>query len=195
MRDQDVITVHDTNHASQDDGNGDGSSTQRNMSAHNKSVKKAMSTKGKRKKQIKREEPVVKTLDEYKAEHYIMLSKLHEEVQPCLKEIGTRLNALGLERQPPKQKSKNKRRKKNIKENANPQFLLESGVAGKAGKSFKLAMCIVCTSRQSRPKESQSLYLVRWMYMDLQEKRITRVDESLMARGMGRHCNAGIIPV
>merc|ERR1740130_1814056 len=64
-----------------------------------------------KKKRIQREEPVV-TLADCKHRHSMRLSKVHEEVQPQLKGIRTRLNRLDLERQPPKQRKTTKRKKK-----------------------------------------------------------------------------------
>ena len=50
------------------------------------------------------------TLEEYKALNSKILSKLHEEAGLRLKDIRTLLNALDLQRQPPKQKKKKNRK-------------------------------------------------------------------------------------
>ena len=61
-------------------------------------------------------------------------------MQPRLKEIRNRLNALDLERQTPKKKNKKNRRKKHAKEHVDHQVLPISGTTtgGKAGKPFFL---------------------------------------------------------
>ena len=118
IRDQDIITVHDTNVSQEASSSsskapqeaGSSSSKQRNKLAPKnvKTTKKSTNkAKGKdeMKKKSKKEEPT-KTLEEHKAHHSTMLSKLHEEVHPRLRGIRMRLNALELERQSPKQKRK-----------------------------------------------------------------------------------------
>jgi hypothetical protein len=53
-------------------------------------------------------------------------------MQPRLKEIRMKLNTLSLERQSPK--SRKKKSKKSMKEEANHQIVADTGVGGKAGK-------------------------------------------------------------
>merc|ERR1712087_117965 len=79
----------------------------------------------------KQEESTV-TLEDYKRRHSMKLSKVHEEVQPRLKDIRIGLNALDLKRQPPKQR-KTTKRKKTVK-GAEPRVLPNCAVGGKAGR-------------------------------------------------------------
>ena len=69
------------------------------------------------------------------SQHSNILTKLHEEVHPRLKEIRNLLNALDLERQQPKQKEKHAR-KKTTKENIIDHAMPNSGSGGKAGKPY-----------------------------------------------------------
>ena len=135
MRDQDVITVHDTSSV-QEPSISASNQTKKSTAKKSKS-NKPKKAKGKKKKQTKQhqnKEPEM-SLEEYKAQHSKILTKLHEEAEPRLKEIRTRLNALDLERQPPKQKKKKNKKKKNFnKEVIDFQMLPTSGVGGKAGK-------------------------------------------------------------
>jgi hypothetical protein len=59
-----------------------------------------------KKEQVKQEKPAIPSIEDYRWQHSMILSKLHEEVQPRLKDIRTKLNALDLERQRPKTKNK-----------------------------------------------------------------------------------------
>eukprot|EP00581_Thalassiosira_minuscula_P009788 CAMPEP_0183709412 /NCGR_PEP_ID=MMETSP0737-20130205/5462_1 /TAXON_ID=385413 /ORGANISM="Thalassiosira miniscula, Strain CCMP1093" /LENGTH=533 /DNA_ID=CAMNT_0025937507 /DNA_START=209 /DNA_END=1810 /DNA_ORIENTATION=- len=140
MRDEDIITVHDT--SSQETRPSETDQTKKPTSKKAKSSKNATKKtkgrgKGKGKKKQPKQEGCVKTLEDYKAQHSKKLSKLHEEVQTKLKEIRMKLNALDIERQPPKKKKKN-RRKKTVIMNIDIQVLPNSGVGGKAGKSHFL---------------------------------------------------------
>eukprot|EP00584_Thalassiosira_punctigera_P007328 CAMPEP_0172539702 /NCGR_PEP_ID=MMETSP1067-20121228/10851_1 /TAXON_ID=265564 ORGANISM="Thalassiosira punctigera, Strain Tpunct2005C2" /NCGR_SAMPLE_ID=MMETSP1067 /ASSEMBLY_ACC=CAM_ASM_000444 /LENGTH=510 /DNA_ID=CAMNT_0013325427 /DNA_START=288 /DNA_END=1817 /DNA_ORIENTATION=+ len=134
MRDLDVIIVHDTN-IDKETSVGNSRQTNQRTTKKSKNTKNSPKrTKGKGKKKQKKQEEPVKTLEEYKAQHSKWLSKLHEEVEQRLKEIRTRLNALDLERQPPKQKRRNKR-KKTAKISPEIRILPNPGVGSKAGKS------------------------------------------------------------
>jgi hypothetical protein len=86
-----------------------------------------------KKERVKKEEPIT-SLGEYKRSHSMILTRLHEEVQPRLNEIRMKLNALELDRQPPKLKSKYN--KKGTRNKPNDRTLQGDGVSGKAGKSF-----------------------------------------------------------
>jgi len=135
MRDQDVVTVHDATAS-----RGTGVSTRAAPVAKKPSATKSSRKKASARRKKKQHEPrrVVTTLMEYKAQHSKRLSKLHEEAQPRLKEIRTRLNAIDLERQPPKQKKrkKKKKKKKDAAAGADLQILPPPGVGGKAGKPY-----------------------------------------------------------
>ncbi len=50
------------------------------------------------------------TVEDYKMQHSMILSKLHEEMQYRLREIRMKLNTLDIERQPPKSKNKGGRK-------------------------------------------------------------------------------------
>jgi len=141
MKDQDVIGVHVTS-TIRDTGCGCGgnSSTKKSTPA----LQEAKATKnhtrkrrvhGKKKKKY-HQEPPVKTLQEWKAEHSNKLSKIHEEVHQRLKDIRTKLNALDLKRQPSKQQRKKRRNAKNEHKVDIHHTLPPSLTGGKAGKSF-----------------------------------------------------------
>ncbi|KAL7529077.1 hypothetical protein ACHAXR_002789, partial [Thalassiosira sp. AJA248-18] len=129
MKDQDVINVHDTN-APQE-------ATSERLKQMNAKKTKAKNSRKKANGKVKRvpskQQDRVKTIEEHKALHSKLLTKLHEEVQSQLKEIRNRLNALDLERQPPKQKKRNKSKTKVIEQNVDNCVFPKS--EGKAGKS------------------------------------------------------------
>ena len=148
MRDQDVISVHDTDtNASSSQESSNNTTNQTNKSSSSKkskssksSLKKNKGKKNKKNKGTKEKNPVYSStlsLEEYKAQHSKVLSKLHEEVQSQLKDIRMRLNALDLERQPPKQKKKKKNKNKSKVGCVDFQVLpTNPGVGGKAGKPY-----------------------------------------------------------
>jgi DNA-nicking Smr family endonuclease len=189
MSDQDVITAYDTT-ASEDGSDSDSKPT--NKSAPKKSrkskngPKNKTKGKGNKKKQTERRESI-KTLEYFKAQHSKLLTKLHEEVENKLKEIRTRLNALDLERQPPKQKKKNKSKKKKAQVVPDLQALPKSGVGGKAGKPyFDVQVGDVqnlykttkpSASRKSRSSSGSDLSLD--LHGCSREEARTKLDESL----------------
>merc|ERR1712194_550279 len=133
MQDRDVITVHDLRHSAPQEASSTSHQSGRgshNKADTNKKTHKRNKCKSK-KKRITPEAPVT-TLEEYKGRHSVRLSKVHEEVQPRLKRIRTRLNALDLERQSPKQRRKIKRKK--TVEGANLPLLPNVAVGGKGGR-------------------------------------------------------------
>ena len=149
MRDQDVIRVHDINtNASSSQESSNNTTNQTNKSSSPKKSKSTSSkssskkNKGKKNKNkgTKEVHPIYSStlsLEEYKAQHSKVLSKLHEEVQSQLKDIRMRLNALDLERQPPKQKKKKKNKNKSKVGCVDFQVLpTNPGVGGKAGKPY-----------------------------------------------------------
>ncbi|KAL3768182.1 hypothetical protein ACHAW5_007916 [Stephanodiscus triporus] len=90
-----------------------------------------------KKEQVKQDKPTIPSVDDYKRQHSMILSKLHEEVQLRLKDIRTRLNALDLDHQQPKSKNTGIKKSTPTKEGPDDQMLLrESGVGGKAGKAY-----------------------------------------------------------
>ena len=151
MRDQDVISVHDTNKPSSQESSSNGnannqtnksSSPKKSKPTSSKSGNSSKKNKGKNKKAkgTKEKHPIYSStlsIEGYKAQHSKVLSKLHEEVQSQLKDIRMRLNALDLERQPPKQKKKKKNKNKSKVGCVDFQVLpTNPGVGGKAGKPY-----------------------------------------------------------
>ncbi len=86
-----------------------------------------------KKERIKNYEPVA-PVEDYKRSHSMILTRVHEEMQPRLNYIRRKLNAHDLKREPPKLKSKCE--KKGTREGPNGQLLPGDGIGGKAGKSF-----------------------------------------------------------
>jgi uncharacterized membrane protein YheB (UPF0754 family) len=138
MRDNDVIVVHDNNMPREAISSVDNKESMADTSSKASLTKTKKNTKANKKSKVKKnlnqnEEHAV--ADEYyKAQHFTILSKLHQEMQPRLKEIRMKLNTLSLERQSPK--SRKKKSKKSMKEEANHQIVADTGVGGKAGKPY-----------------------------------------------------------
>ena len=88
-----------------------------------------------KKERIKKDEPAA-SVEDYKRSHSMILTRMHEEVQPRLNDIRKKLNALDLERQPPKDKSKCNKKCNTRKDEPKDQTLPGDGVGGKAGKSY-----------------------------------------------------------
>ncbi|KAL7545278.1 hypothetical protein ACHAWF_008626 [Thalassiosira exigua] len=80
--------------------------------------------------------PITKTQEELKVEHSKRLTIVHEELEPCLKEIRQRLNRLHLKQRQPKIKSY-ERKTKNMPENPRPPFY-ETCFGRKAGTPYFL---------------------------------------------------------
>ncbi len=139
MRDNDVIMVHGENkHRERSSSVINNENTVSSSSRKTCHTKAKTNNQAKKKSKVKKnpnqnEEPVV-TSENNKAKHFKILSKLHEEMQPRLREIRMTLNTLGLERQSPK--SRNKKNKKVTKEDTNHLIVAETGVGGKAGKPY-----------------------------------------------------------
>lgn len=144
MRDQDVIVVHDTS-ASQEPSNSPDQTNKKSSLAKKAKSSKKCKGKCKKKKQDKPYEEPSMTLEEFKTQHSQLLSKLHEEVEAKLKEIRTRLNALDLERQAPKQKKKKSVKKKKKAQVEDLEMLPSSCVGGKAGKPVSTKQNKTCT--------------------------------------------------
>ena len=111
MKDQDVITALDTRSSAPQEAS---DASCQNRQDRRKSAGAAANA-GKRKtakskkKRIHREEPAA-TLEDDRRRHSRQLSKVHEEVQPRLKDIRVGLQALYLERQLPKQRRRSPRK-------------------------------------------------------------------------------------
>lgn len=176
IRERDVITVYDT------------SASTGACEESRSTSKKAETTrrlprrsKGKKKKKRQSQEKLVVTLEEYKAQHSKLLSKLHEEVEHRLKEIRTRLNTLCLERSPPKQRI---RSKKTTKANTNLSMPMpNSGIGGKAGKTHFLVLVgevqnLYKTAKPSSQQRSHSA-LTLDLHGLTRRDALTKLDESL----------------
>eukprot|EP00571_Detonula_confervacea_P011359 CAMPEP_0172301010 /NCGR_PEP_ID=MMETSP1058-20130122/2995_1 /TAXON_ID=83371 /ORGANISM="Detonula confervacea, Strain CCMP 353" /LENGTH=486 /DNA_ID=CAMNT_0013010995 /DNA_START=258 /DNA_END=1718 /DNA_ORIENTATION=- len=138
VHDQDVIYVYDIS-ASQEPRtvnlSGTNSLTSKRAKAKSQRNLKKVKAKIKEKTPSRQGEPT-KTLEEWKAQHSRVLTKLHEEVRPQLRDIRKRLNEMNLKCQPPKQKEENKRKNKIKAHNANSHILPNSMIGGKAGKPY-----------------------------------------------------------
>jgi len=183
MRDEDVIVAHDTS-ASQGPKSPSPTSNSQKKVKKSKNSSKSSKGKGKKKKQNKHQVSVKTTLEEYKAQHSKLLSKLHEEAEPRLKEIRTRLNSLDLERQPPKKKKTNKRKKKSKVCPLDLQMLPSSGVGGKAGKPYYAVQVGEVQNLYKTTKHSQlSSQAYSPAELDLhgctKEEALAKLDESL----------------
>jgi len=134
MRDNDVIVVHDKHMPREASSSVNNKENMADTSSKASLMKTKKNTKAKKKSKVKKnlnqnEEHAV--ADEYyKAQHFKILSTLHQEMQPRLKEIRMKLNTLSLERQSPK--SRKKKSKRSMKEEANHN--VADTVGGKAGK-------------------------------------------------------------
>jgi len=135
MQDHDVITVHDTRHSASQETSSIAHEASEMIDKKNgalKKVQKRHKCKSK-KKRIQLQEPGM-TLEEHKRWHSTRLSKVHEEVQPRLKTIRTRLHALQLNCQAPKQRKTT--HKKNTVQGADLRLLPQVALSGKAGRSY-----------------------------------------------------------
>mmetsp|Transcript_24702 Transcript_24702/g.53529 ORF Transcript_24702/g.53529 Transcript_24702/m.53529 type:complete len:475 (+) Transcript_24702:212-1636(+) len=167
MKDQDIIYVQDTSSICQE--------TRRVCSKNKKKptlekyTKKRKNCrekpKGKRKPlEHSKEKGIMLSLEDCKARHSRILSALHQEAYPLLKEIRTRLNALELERQPPKQR-RNDGKEKKAKRNAEYEINLpNSGVGGKVGKPYFMVQVgevenLYKTTKSQRHNSSKALAL------------------------------------
>ena len=133
VQDNDVIILHHDSNSNKKNSN---SIQQLNKKTKKKKSKVVRNNKTNvKKEQVKHDKPAIPSVEDFRRQHSMILSKLHDEVQPRLKDIQTRLSALDLERQPPK--SKNQGHKKGAKKEPDDQMLLpNSGVGGKAGKAY-----------------------------------------------------------
>jgi dsDNA-specific endonuclease/ATPase MutS2 len=116
----------------------------------------------------------------------MILSKLHEEMQPRLREIRMKLNTLNIERQPPK--SKNKGGRKCAKEDSiDHDALPRSVVGGKAGRSNFVVQVgevqnLYKTTKSSAlasSHQSQSSVPTLDLHGCTREEAIARLNESL----------------
>ncbi|KAL3769625.1 hypothetical protein ACHAW5_008506 [Stephanodiscus triporus] len=138
MQDHDVIMVH---HESDSNKEIMVDNSNRQLQRKTKKKKKSKVVRNNEsklnKEKVKQDKPAIPSIEDYKRQHSMILSKLHNEVQLRLKDIRMRLNALDLERQPPKSKNKGIKKSAHAKEGPDDQMLLpESSLGGKAGKAY-----------------------------------------------------------
>ncbi len=125
------------------------------------------------------------TVEDYKRQHSIILSKILEEVQPRLREIRMKLNNLDIERQPPK--SKNKGGRKFAKEEPiDLDALPRSGVGGRAGRSHFVVQVVEVqnlykTTKTSAltPQQSRSSIPTLDLHGCTREEAIAKLNEIL----------------
>jgi hypothetical protein len=108
-----------------------------------------------KKERIKNKDEPAVSIEDYKRLHSMILTRLHEEVQPRLSDIRTKLNALDLQRQPPKSRSICS--EKCMKEVPNDQTLPGDGIGGKAGKSYFVVQVGEVENLYKTTKPSSSL--------------------------------------
>ena len=134
--DEVIFVVIEPEEANAGGGRDDAAAVQRRKTQSAKAKKKksraARNGSKAKKGQIRQDKPTM-SVEDYKRCHSMILTRLHEEAEPRLKDIRTKLNALDLERQPPKSKSMGGR-KCAKEEPAYPDASPESGVGGKAGR-------------------------------------------------------------
>ena len=135
------------------------------------------------------------TLVEYKRRHFMRLSKVHEEVQPRLKTIRTRLHALHLDCQPPKLRRTTE--KKKTVQGADLRPLPQVAVCGKAGRSYYVVRVgeenhLYRTTGPSQPYGPGAITV-----LDLPWPHESRSTDQTRGKpqGMGRHSPRGILPV
>eukprot|EP00579_Thalassiosira_antarctica_P012385 CAMPEP_0201913032 /NCGR_PEP_ID=MMETSP0903-20130614/3550_1 /ASSEMBLY_ACC=CAM_ASM_000552 /TAXON_ID=420261 /ORGANISM="Thalassiosira antarctica, Strain CCMP982" /LENGTH=485 /DNA_ID=CAMNT_0048448129 /DNA_START=39 /DNA_END=1496 /DNA_ORIENTATION=- len=147
MRDQDVIVVHDTSMPQAPQETRSNRSSQRSILTSNQAKLKhrAHSSKAKKTKsqgmdeQQKQVEPIKmeRTQAELKIEHSNVLTKIHEELQPQLRQIRQRLNNLLIERSQPKIKSARRHSKSaSLPTQSWVDIPCTQCLDGKAGKSY-----------------------------------------------------------
>ena len=182
IRDNDVIMVHrqsDSNKENMTD-----ISNQKHTVTSNKKSKVAWKKSSRGKAQIKLDKHTM-TVEDYTRQHSMILSKLHEEVQPRLREIRMKLNNLDIERQPPK--SNNKGCRKCAKEEPiELDALPRSSVGGRAGRSHFVVQVgevqnLYKTTKSSAlaSHQSQSSIPTLDLHGCTREEAIARLNESL----------------
>jgi len=132
IRDNDVIMAHHQSDSNKENMND--TSNQKHTVTTNKKNKVAWKKSSRGKAQIKLDKHTM-TVEDYKRHHSMILSKLHEEVQPRLREIRMKRNILDIERQPPKSKNKSGMKCTPKEEPIDQDALPRSGVGGRAGRS------------------------------------------------------------
>ena len=126
------------------------------------------------------------TVEDYKRQHSMILSKLHEEVQPRLREIPMKLNTLDIKRQPPKSKNKSGMKCTPKEEPIGHDALPRSGVGGRAGRHHFVVQVgevqnLYKTTKSSTlaSHQSQSSVPTLDLHGCTREEAIARLNESL----------------
>jgi hypothetical protein len=182
IRVNDVIMVYlrsDSNKENMTD-----TSNQKHRATTNKKNKMVWKKSSRGKAQIKLDKHTI-TVEDYKRQHSMILSKLHEEMQPRLRDIRMKLNTLDIERQPPK--SKNKGGRKCTKEEPiDLDALPRSGVGGRAGRHHFVVQVgevqnLYKTTKSSAltPRQSRSSVHTLDLHGSTREEAIARLNESL----------------
>ncbi|KAL3770451.1 hypothetical protein ACHAW5_001205 [Stephanodiscus triporus] len=188
MKDHDVIMVHHESNSNKKNMVDITSQKYNVMTKKKKKSKVVRNNKSNanKKEQVKQDKPAIPSIEDYRRHHSILLSKLHDEVQPRLKDIRTRLNTLDLERQPPK--TKNKGINKSTKEGPEDQILLpNSSLGGKAGKAYFVVQVgevqnlhkTTKTSALTSPLHGRSGLPTLDMHGCTREEAIAKLNESL----------------
>lgn len=140
MKDQDIITVCNMDNAHAETNNASLTKKKKAKPKNNakRGNKSRRNPKTKGKKERATQSHAIKTAEDYqdyRADHFKSLSRVHEEARSRLKEIRTRLHALNLECRPPKQRGASGGKMKAEGETTNDQSMSpNAGVGGKAGK-------------------------------------------------------------
>ena len=186
MMSGDIITVRGMSPHQESDNGADDTSNQQStrLPEKVKNIKNRTEHRRSKKKRDSTQNNAGKTLEEWQAQHSNHLSKLHEEVHNRLKEIRTRLHALDIERQLPKQKRRNKQRKKVQDCVDTIQYLSNSWVGGKAGRS---SFCIQVgevqhlyrTNKQLHKSPCRTATAVLDLHGCTREEAFRKLEESL----------------
>lgn len=179
IRDYDVIVVHDNNMPREASSSVNNKENMADTSSKASLTKTKKNTKAKKiskvKKNLNQNEEHAVADEYYKAQHIKILSKLHQEMQPRLKEIRMKLNTLSLEHQSPK--SRKKKSKRIMKEEANHQIVANTGVGGKAGEPnfvVQVGESNICTRRINHLRVLRRTFHAtypRWTYMAALERK------------------------
>lgn len=185
----DFVKVHNMSLAPSDDGSSCQTSISTSSSASKKTKSKKRSNKkakGKNKKPQQSCEPT-KTLEEYKVQHSIQLTRIHGEAQARFKVIRQRLNNLVIERSEPKARARYTRTPKQDSYTSSvvEAHPLKEGLAGKAGKSCFVIQVgdVQNLYKTTKPSSTNSISSVPVSPLDLhgctREEALVKLDESL----------------
>lgn len=185
IKDLDVISI--CNNASSKKIEEESTQQQKNQSKKIKSSKKKSQKAKGRSKAPPRHIAIPQTEKELKEAHSLLLSKVHEEAEPVLKEIRQRLNTLVLDCKKPKSRRASSK-KQDAAETTNVFNPDSCGLGGKAGRtSFAVKVGQVenlYISSKRNSIHSRSSMSTRSSVVDLhgcsREEAIERLDSSLI---------------